>query len=405
MASLRIPRGTVKPPLGARVNPDHPFARGHLLSLLCNEGMAPYVNYTNGPNACFGSAPRRAVFGQTYLGSGTPVAGWRSNREGLAYRFEDIFAEVFCGADFVPATAVTILVIRRKTDTTNRASSLFGVGTSGAGTLTQAHVPYSDGTVYWDFGTFTGANRLTATGLSFSTTIPERWIFTAGPRGSSIWQNGRKVASQTTALTRTVATVDFHINQHPAGSITGDLQDLNFFSAIGEQWSDDLCRWWSAEPYAHLYTPLLPTARVFLSEGAAGAPSPITGTATITIGPPVLAGAGVSTPPAITGTGTITIAAPTLAGTGTATPPAITGTGALAIGAPGLAGAGTVIHPPGWSLLVGGVLQRPLDGTLRVRLTANGRHTLSCALPSLDGTYRPALDAPIALFHGDEEIG
>src|SRR5260370_1456226 len=100
----------------------------------------------------------------------------------------------------------TCLIIRRKVDTTARASSLFGTEDDGSFPAFHgcgAHVPYSDGTVYWDYGGNGGANRLTVAGLTF-TTLVEKWTFTAGPQGSAIWRDGIKLASQATALTRVV---------------------------------------------------------------------------------------------------------------------------------------------------------------------------------------------------------
>src|SRR5206468_3154902 len=98
-------------------------------------------------------------------------------------------------------------------------------GTSSCLVLT----PYSDGTCYWDFGGTSGANRLTAAGLTFSTTVPERWIVTAGPQGSAIWQNGIKVASQATAISRVAESVTAALNNSDVpGAAAQDIEEFNF---------------------------------------------------------------------------------------------------------------------------------------------------------------------------------
>ena len=93
-------------------------------------------------------------------------------------------------------------------------------------------------------------------GLTFTTTV-EYWVLTAGASGSAIWQNGVKVASQATAIARTAGGGEVvNLNDNSTGA-SGDLQEINFVQMIDGQWSDDLCRWWSAEPYVHLSVPTI----------------------------------------------------------------------------------------------------------------------------------------------------
>jgi len=232
--------------------------RGHVLSLLFLEGRGrPFVAH--------GSAPRSVAVNPT----GSPQ--WSSNRHGVCVTSPDTLTSWnFHNTDlWLPTDEVTIAIVRRKTDTVNRASSLFGVGTSIAGERCGAHVPYSDGTVYWDFGGTGAGNRISVSGLSFSTTHPERWIFSAGPKGSAIWQNGVKVASSTTPISRSASSSQFSLNGGNGFLSAGpDVEDFNAFILVRDQWSDDLCRWWSAAPYAHL------TRRVVIADfGGGAAPS------------------------------------------------------------------------------------------------------------------------------------
>lgn len=103
----------------------------------------------------------------------------------------------------VPTKNVTIVLQQEKTDSNNRVSAAFGVGPTGfATTQCGAHVPYSDGVVYWDFGGNASSNRVTASGLTV--TGKNTWIFRAGDLGMQFWQNGIRRANSTTAVSRTL---------------------------------------------------------------------------------------------------------------------------------------------------------------------------------------------------------
>jgi hypothetical protein len=236
--------GTQKPTFSNRINPEHPFTRGHLLTIPFNHVHARHKSSPDDYVGIWGGATPRQI-------TNNGIVVRTSNREGSCVQAAASNQYLDLGGDFVPTSGATFLVIRRKLDTTNRTAALFSVGGDDS-TTCDALCPWSDGVVYWDFGGFSSPNRLTVSGLSFSTTTPERWVFTAGPRGSAIWQNGVKVASQATAVTRSGQSGNVTLNYRNPGA-TGDLQDLNFFQVNNYQWSDELCRWWSAEPYAHLY--------------------------------------------------------------------------------------------------------------------------------------------------------
>lgn len=80
----------------------------------------------------------------------------------------------------------------------------FGVSSGTGSDRMSGHVPYTDGTVYWDFGGSTaGATRVSVAGLTI--TQNDVWAFTTGPRGMEIWQNGRLRASNSANPTRTNA--------------------------------------------------------------------------------------------------------------------------------------------------------------------------------------------------------
>ncbi len=242
-----------------QINTDHPLALGLQFCLVTNVGSG---------------IPTLIKPVVTAVVGGAPV--WSSNQQGPAYQFpttSDYLQVANALSSTALLTAGTVCVIRRKLDTTARNASLFGYDGGSADTLLSGLVPYGDGTVYWDFGNF-ATNRLTVAGLTFTTSI-ERWVFTGGPQGSTIWRNGLKLASQGTAVTRSPVGTAFEINK---GSVGSDVQEISLFQMIDQQWSDQLCRWWSAEPYAALYSEVQRSYQ-FL---ASGGPTAIEGVGTAT---------------------------------------------------------------------------------------------------------------------------
>jgi hypothetical protein len=172
-----------------------------------------------------------------------------------------------------PTAAITIGIIRK-----NLVAS--GVGGTGRDfqvgsttSLIQTHSPYDgDSNTYWRFGGTAGANNVNGnTGLGSADTAPRRLIFSGGPRGLQVWQDGALVLSSSTAVTRAASTSDFVINGAGGGNEGHAQCEYNFLHIVGEQWSDELCRWWSAEPYDHLYSPITSRSYLFLGGGGGGA--------------------------------------------------------------------------------------------------------------------------------------
>jgi hypothetical protein len=96
---------------------------------------------------------------------------------------------------------VTIVSHYEKTDTTNRNSGMFAMTVSASSSESvSAEVPWSDGTVYWDFGGFTN-HRISAAGLAFGN---DTWVFRAGDLGMQMYQNGLLRANTATPAVRTL---------------------------------------------------------------------------------------------------------------------------------------------------------------------------------------------------------
>lgn len=238
MAAIILPKtyGLSKPPKFAGVNWAHPLA----------QGLAFCVPFSEG-----GGVPRNLVRDVVVAAVGT--TSWVASAGGVA-------GSLATGGNYwdygqndklrLPSTSCTVAVIRRKQDTTARASGLFGVNGSGLTDRIGAHVPYSDGTVYWDFGGAAGANRLTWAGYTPSTAV-EYWTFVAGLRGSSLWLNGIQRATQIVPLTRIPDTFNFYVG---AGNdlATGDSVDLYQLLVLNTEWDQAQIRQWMVDPYGML---------------------------------------------------------------------------------------------------------------------------------------------------------
>lgn len=149
---------------------------------------------------------------------------------------------------YLTTTAVTVVIGYRKTDSTLRTAAAFGVE-NGAGpdvtTRCGAHLPYSDGVVYWDFGGVTaGSTRVTYSSGVFG---DDTWVFTVGARGMEIWQNGFLRASNAATPTRTSTTNPMLLfsGQGNVGAGISDLAQVTDFKLYPTQVSKELCRFLS----------------------------------------------------------------------------------------------------------------------------------------------------------------
>lgn len=132
----------------------------------------------------------------------------------------------------LPTTAVTVVIAKRKVDASNRAQADFGIFAAGEpGSFVHrcgAHIPFSDGTVYWDFGGVSGgSSRLSVGSLTFGDDI---WAFTTGARGMEIWQNGLKRASNGGTPTRTSTAEPFMLAD--GQTATGWIADLAVYALL-----------------------------------------------------------------------------------------------------------------------------------------------------------------------------
>lgn len=163
-------------------------------------------------------------------------------------------------SDFLPTSqGCTVLILYEKADSTNRASYAFTLDMLFASEGTArcaAHLPFSDGTVYWDFGGVTaGSTRVSAASLTFGA---DRWVFSTGSRGMEIWQNGLLRASNGANPTRTAsAATSFVLGARVSDAVFSDIAHYNVFALWARQLTGDEILMVSADPYMLWEAPLL----------------------------------------------------------------------------------------------------------------------------------------------------
>ncbi len=221
------------------------------------QGLVLVVPFTEGSGV---PAVLPASLGVTLTAVGSPT--WATNSAGIAGQFLATGDGWRSAAEssWMPTAAMTMAVIKRKLDATNRQETVMspnGGGTWGGTASLMLLLPFNDGTTYWDYGGVSGANRLTAPGLTYSQGVPDLWVVTAGSAGSAIWQNGVKVANQATGITRVNSVTDqFFINgSYNEAAAQGDICQINFLQINNAQWDDATITAWFANPYAMLYAP------------------------------------------------------------------------------------------------------------------------------------------------------
>lgn len=144
---------------------------------------------------------------------------------------------------FLSTTQATVIIYGVLVARSGAGSGTFGAATSGIapGANIGSYLPYSDGKVYWDFGgEAEGATRLSVAGLTFSE--KDVFIFTTGPRGMEIWQNGILRASNAASPTRTTTTNAWGLRaQYGTGAPPPDASKCYAFGYSRKQMPKEIC--------------------------------------------------------------------------------------------------------------------------------------------------------------------
>jgi hypothetical protein len=241
--------GLLQPEVGRQIA-GHPLTRGLVMAV--NFAAQSFDSGTNSVTVFIPEDTGVAGPGRWQRGNVAYATG--VNRYGNWVGFNTANTNSFLEwqrSDFVPTTAVSILMLYEKADSTNR-NCLAGSIDYGLGSNTNScnhHVPFSDGVVYFDWGGNTnGVTRVQVGGLTFGA---DRWVLTVGSRGMEIWQNGIKQASNGATPTRNKdATMSFKLGASVSGSGTlCDIAHWNVYAMWDRQLSTAEILQVSADPY------------------------------------------------------------------------------------------------------------------------------------------------------------
>ncbi len=189
----RRPRWT--PPAHARIDWSHPLASGFLVGWI-----APNTQPISG------SPIHLPLITSTNVASGGITTVGSGSWDGVATDGSNPRTASSAALSDALLTNCAITVLYRKTGT-NVASSGPGLYMSGSDTTNNprrcgTYIPYSDGTVYFDFGNVAGSGvgaavQLSAAGASFGEW--DWWTFQRGAGiGMEIWRNGTRLAADNT---------------------------------------------------------------------------------------------------------------------------------------------------------------------------------------------------------------
>ena len=131
------------------------------------------------------------------------------------------------GVPWIPTGGgMTVSMLYEKVDATNRAAVCWSVDVVLAGSAYYCHgaTPHSDGNAYLQFGN----TNLAVGGLTYGA---DHWIFSTGPRGMELWQNGILVGSNASNPTRSTDVT--HVFKIGAGlSALGFVADLCRYNSL-----------------------------------------------------------------------------------------------------------------------------------------------------------------------------
>lgn len=175
---------------------------------------------------------------------------------------------------FLSSTAGSALVVMSRVGAAVESTS-FAVATGFLpGARFSAHMPWADGTLYFDFGgTNSGVTRL-AIPSAVPTGTLLAFVSTGGPAGLRVWRNGQLLGSTSQSVTRTnVFGAALGIGIDPNSEEISSAPDLGatyYLQAFwGSQLPDPMARSLSANPW-QLFGPV--TRRIYLPS-AAGIPT------------------------------------------------------------------------------------------------------------------------------------
>tara|TARA_R110000851_G_scaffold120039_1_gene248162 strand:+ start:69 stop:809 length:741 start_codon:yes stop_codon:yes gene_type:complete len=136
----------------------------------------------------------------------------------------------------LPSSGVTIFLRQDNNNTVNSDNvNGFGVKSTTSTDRLGAHLPYSNGTVYFDHGGIGGNGRITYSG---GATGSNAWVFKNGSSQRSIWKNGVRVSNASGSLNRSTTSAAFGLGYHGSNTTNnanqGDYKYMYIFPSMDD---------------------------------------------------------------------------------------------------------------------------------------------------------------------------
>jgi len=225
-----------KKPVGAvKIDWEHPLTNGMFCCLLFNQEN-PY-NYARGR---FESQTKTTA----NFGVGADING--------QYLHLEDGDRLHIGTENFTGSTHTLAFIRKRTDASGSTVPTWALDTNTAAQTFRCYNPYSNGTVYFDYGG-TGSGHRISFSLGDNLNY-EKWVFRAGPRGLAIWVDGVRRAEYTAAAASRTATTAINFFPYDTQNTGGVVFPLDYYQFLicESEWSDSQIISWSADPYQFL---------------------------------------------------------------------------------------------------------------------------------------------------------
>jgi len=155
---------------------------------------------------------------------------------GAALRFDGTNDYVGVPAWALPTNEITVEFWQKVEEA--RAQSTFIAITDATTSRLNAHVPWSDGKVYWDFGNMNSGGRLSYTPSNSIAGTWHHWALVSSKSGNfmRIYRNGVLEASSTTASSRTAVDRQLYLGVSQASQyFKGDLGEFRIWNVARTQ--------------------------------------------------------------------------------------------------------------------------------------------------------------------------
>ena len=151
---------------------------------------------------------------------------------------------------FTSTSTASIFILRQSLTTSIYAAWTESWGyNAGVSDRVIAHMPGTDGYVYFDFGSTGTSNRISTPSTVTKSTNVESWCFVAGPnKGREIWRNGIKLAGDASKTgTRPTTSQSLRLGSMPTDYC--DQEHIYLFMVGVKEWSDSQIQSISANPW------------------------------------------------------------------------------------------------------------------------------------------------------------